>query len=647
MGQSSAALWLEKNWTKAQILEAYLNLVSFRGEQVGVAAMSVALFDKIPAGLNAEDAALAAVLIRAPNVTPDKAAQRACMLLPTMKLTGITPTESCSRIRVRAQSILARTQGNDPEAMHLAPHFSQRLLVKQNKLCQPSKQTVRFTCMAGRSITSTLDAKLQRYATTVLRRHLLALASRNVKDGAIVVLDNQSGDILAWVGSSGSALSDASEVDIVSAERQAGSILKPFLYQLAIQGRWVTAASLLEDSPLDLQTASGIYAPENYAKDSKGLISVRTALAASLNIPAVRVLEIVSPQRLRDRLVDLGMSSLVHNGEHYGYSLALGGADVRLIDIANAYRVLANQGLYSPPRWTMNAIRNIPIRKLDAASSFIINDILSDRTARARTFGFESALSTAYWSAVKTGTSKDMRDNWAVGFSKQYTVAVWVGNAGGEPMWDVSGMHGAAPVWESVLNYLQQYHISQPPLPPAGVVRRQVRYDNMVEATRQEWFLSGTQRERIIAHVHNDQLLKPLSIASPLDGSIYALDPDIPQANQRMLWRIQGAHHYSKKKCVKTKYFQETYLLEKKRKRNDQKEKLNERASCTSTSLQWWLNGKYIGTGEMFYWFPWPGQYQLELRGANGQSVQRISFSVRGASVSSAKSNFVSGSIQR
>lgn len=640
MGQGSVALWLERNWTKAQILEAYLNLVSFRGEQVGVAAISVALFDKIPSGLNAEDAALAAVLIRAPNANPNKVAQRACGLLSTMELMGTTSTESCSRIRIRIHNILARKYGDDPEAVHWAPHFAQKLIERQSKLCQSFKQK-NSHCMTGMRIASTLDARLQRYAMTTLRRHLLALSTRNVKDGAVIVLDNHSGDILAWVGSSGSALSDAPEVDIVSAKRQAGSILKPFLYQLAIQGRWLTAASLLNDSSLDLQTTSGIYAPENYAKDNKGLISVRTALAASLNIPAVRVLEIVSSQRLRDRLVDLGISSLTHDSEYYGYSLALGAADVRLIEVTNAYRVLANQGLYSAPRWTMNEIRNVPIRKLDAASSFIVNDILSDRIARARTFGLESALSTPYWSVVKTGTSKDMRDNWAIGFSRQYTVGVWVGNAGGEPMWDVSGMHGAAPIWQSVLSYLQQHRTSQAPLPPANVVRRQIYYDNMIEATRQEWFLLGTQRERIIAYTQNHQQIKnlmPPNIASPLNGSIYAIDPDIPQSNQRMLWRVQDACHHIEIKHAKINRIQEISILEKQAKENHQIKKL----SCISRSLQWWLNGKLIGKGEIFYWLPWPGQHQLELRDVNGTFIQKVSFSVRGAFIQKTVENKVS-----
>ncbi|MEN6079870.1 penicillin-binding transpeptidase domain-containing protein, partial [Chromobacterium piscinae] len=445
---------------------------------------------------------------------------------------------------------------------------------------------------AGSRVASTLDLPLQRFAAAALRRHLSALSQRNVQDGALVVLDNQSGDILAWVGSSGRGLSNAAQVDGVTALRQAGSTLKPFLYQQALEKHYLTAASLLDDSPLDLQTGSGLYAPQNYSKDFKGLVPVRTALASSLNIPAVRTIEMVTPNAARDRLVKLGFSTLTEDGDYYGYSLALGAADIRLLDLANAYRTLANQGLASPPRWTLADAKPKPERLLDPASSFIIADILSDRTARALTFGLESALSTRYWSAVKTGTSKDMRDNWAVGFSRRFTVAAWVGNASGEPMWDVSGMHGAAPVWQAVLDRAQQSAAPlPPPAPPAGLVHQRVRYQGDVAAPRTEWFLAGTQRALIVPQKGSVADLAP-GIAAPVDGSIFALDPDIPPANQRMVLRARGV-----------------------------------------AKPQWWLDGKRLGAGAELAWFPWPGRHRLELRGGDGKVVQAVKFEVRGASL--------------
>ncbi|MBA4708913.1 penicillin-binding protein 1C [Aquitalea magnusonii] len=572
VGQSWSAAWLEQHWSKAEILEAYLNLVAFRGELVGLSALSSTLFGKLPSGLNQEESAITVALIRAPNAPAEKVSARACQLLHELGQPA-----RCDVVAIHTSQALARSRAANPQAEQDAPHFTRKLLQRQ-----PMAQ--------GGVVRSTLDQTLQRYATSVLRRQLAALAQRNVQDGALVVLDNTSGDILAWVGSSGAALSSAAEVDGVTALRQAGSTLKPFLYQLALQRHYLTAASLLNDSPLDLQTGSGLYAPQNYAKDFKGLVSARTALAASLNVPAVRVIEMVGPQALRDRLTQLGLSSLQQDGEYYGYSLALGAADIRLLELANAYRTLANQGRASALRWTMADPPPRWQRQLDAASSFIIADILADRTARARTFGLDSVLSTRYWSAVKTGTSKDMRDNWAVGFSRQFTVASWVGNSNGEPMWDVSGMHGAAPIWMAVLDKAQSAAgPSLPPSAPAGVVRQLVRYRGGEEAERQEWFLAGSQRS-LIESADSKATTQSPGIVSPLDGSIFAIDPDIPPANQRLLLRARGV-----------------------------------------VAAQWWLDGKLLGKGAVLRWFPWPGRHRLELRDGKGGKVEAVGFEVRGA----------------
>ncbi|OWY38711.1 penicillin-binding protein 1C [Xenophilus sp. AP218F] len=574
MGQTWSASYLERHWTKAQILEAYLNLVGFKGELVGLSALSSTLFGKLPAGMDLEESAIAVALVRAPNAAPERVAARACRILQDMR-----QPRNCQALTARTYQALARSRAANPLAENFAPHFALKLRQRQ-------------TLAAGSRVRSTLDLPLQRFAASLLRRQLAALSQRNVQDGALIVLDNASGDILAWVGSSGQGLSSAAEVDGVTALRQAGSTLKPFLYQLALEKHYLTAASLLDDSPLDLQTGAGLYAPQNYAKDFKGLVSARTALASSLNVPAVRAIEMVGPGALRDRLARLGFSSLNQDGDYYGYSLALGSADIRLYDLANAYRTLANQGMASPARWTLGEARVPAQRQLNAASSFIIADILSDRAARARTFGLESALATRYWSAVKTGTSKDMRDNWAVGFSRRFTVAVWVGNASGEPMWDVSGMHGAAPVWQALLDRAQQgAPASLPPPAPAGLVRQTVRYSGNAEAPRQEWFLAGTQRALIVAE-RGGQAAQTPGIASPVDGSVFALDPDIPPANQRLALRARGV-----------------------------------------SKPQWWLDGKRLGGGATLAWFPWPGKHQLELRDGQGKLVDKVRLEVRGASL--------------
>jgi penicillin-binding protein 1C len=558
---------LEAHWRKDEILEAYLNLLPFRGELVGVAAMSAALFDKHPSGLDAVEAAVAAALVRAPNAPADAVVRRACAVLRAQDMAAACaelPGLAAARLGRRAPTRYAPIEA-------LAPHLAQRLLARP-----------------GEAVKTTLDADVQRLANAVLRRHLAALAARNVEDGAVVVLDNASGDVLAWVGSSGARLSDAHEVDAVLALRQAGSTLKPFLYGLALERRLLTAASLLLDAPVKLESGAALYMPQNYDRSFKGPVSVRTALASSLNVPAVRTAMLVTPERLAGVLRAFGLSTLVESADYYGYSLALGSADVTLLELANAYRALANGGRVAPIRLRADDPRVQPVPVLDARAAFVIGDILSDRDARARTFGFDNAMATRFWSAVKTGTSKDMRDNWCVGFSDRFTVGVWVGNASGAPMHNVSGMHGAAPVWLDLITALHAEAPSRAPRAPAGLVRAAVRFADGIEAPREEWFIAGTERSRVALA---DPAYDTPHIVAPVDGAILALDPDIPAAHQRIVWTAAGG----------------------------------------ADDLSWRLNGQPMGRGAQLDWRPRSGRQRIELvEGA--RVVDHAMIEVRGGS---------------
>ncbi|HZG22522.1 MAG TPA: penicillin-binding protein 1C [Herbaspirillum sp.] len=601
VSQAWIAQSLERSWRKDQILEAYLNLVSFRGELAGVHALSRVMFGKHPSGLDQGEAAIAVALIRAPNATPRRVAERACAIL---KEQGAA--EQCNGMDGRTELVLARAAAKrdlpgTSDAPQLAPHLARKLLNTP-----------------GQQVRSTLDAPLQRFASQALRHQLAGLAERNIEDGAIIVIDNATGEVLAWVGSSGT-LSAAANVDGVVAQRQGGSTLKPFLYELAIERKWLTAASLLDDSPVNLATSAGLYIPQNYDKQYKGLVSLRTSLGSSLNIPAVRTLVMVTPERFFRRLQALGFN-LRESGDYYGYSLALGSADVTLANLANAYRALANQGRYSPLRTRLDDARTAPrpVPVMDADAAYIIGDILSDRSARARTFGLENALSTRIWTAVKTGTSKDMRDNWCVGYSSRYTVGVWVGNASGAPMWDVSGVTGAAPVWQEVMQYLHERGRdgsrdarSGPPQKPAGVQARAIRYEQDLEAARTEYFLPGTAQSEIrIAHARE---IRP-AISYPTAGMLVALDPDIPPARQRIRFRAQGAPAGSR------------WVLDGKLMPEAVMEAGRVRAQQVAMAS--------AGTGEEelgFDWMPWPGRHMLVLQDRGGRQLDSVRFEVRGA----------------
>jgi len=591
LAQTLAAQQLERDWRKDQILEAYLNEVPFRGELVGIDALSRTLFGKAAQGLDAREAALAAALVRAPNAKPAAVAQRACELMRAMQA-GADPQADCAAIDMFASAALQRRGFEASEG--IAPHLARRVL----KEAAPR----------GDSVRTTLRAPLQRFALASLQRHLRELHGRHVEDGALVVLDNASGEVLAWVGSSGT-LSRAAEVDGVLAQRQPGSTLKPFLYAEAIAERRLTAASLLDDSSAQINTAGGLYIPQNYDHQFKGHVSVRTALAASLNVPAVRTLVMVSPDAFARQLDAAGLK-LAQGGDYYGYSLALGSAEVSLLGLTNAYRTLANGGRFGTTRdlaatanangtatATATATRSgaapsttpAPQAKpaIDPAAAFIVGDILSDPNARARTFGLDSVLATRFWTAVKTGTSKDMRDNWAVGWSQRYTVGVWVGNASGAPMWDVSGTSGAAPVWAEVMGFLHAREASLAPSPPAGLVQARVSFGDGLEAARGEWFIEGTSQP--LFALSPDPAAAPARISAPSDGTILALDPDIPPKRQRV------------------------------------------RFEATGRDLQWRIDGKPYARGNSAQWLPWPGRHVVELVDARGLVLDQVRLEVRGA----------------
>ena len=508
--QMRAARALESDWSKDQILEAYLNLAGFRGESQGVGAAALTLFGKTPDALGPADAALLAALLPDPQADGMAVARRACAVLR-----GGGP---CAGLTQAAGAMLspARRLTLDPG---LAPHLARRLLREP-----------------GLKVTTTIDARTQMIAATALRRQLQGLGSARARDGAVVVVDNESGDVLAYVGGVGGG-STAAAVDGANAYRQAGSTLKPFLYAMAIEKGYLTPASILDDSPVQLDTSSGLYVPQNYDRAFKGPVSVRSALAGSLNVPAVRTLLLAGVDRFRDRLWDSGYRGLTEDGQYYGFSLALGSAEVTLPEQAAAFRMLAEGGRYAPLRIRADDPHVAARPVTSGQAAWIVADMLADANVRAQTFGLDSALRLPFWAAVKTGTSKAMRDNWCIGFTDRFTVAVWIGNLEGDPMRAVSGTSGAAPVWRDVMRALHADRPSRAPPMPAGVVAQAVRFADGIEPSRRDYFLKGT--EQAVQMAAPAAARRP-RIVNPAAGAVYALDPDIPADRQRIAIRVAG-----------------------------------------------------------------------------------------------------------
>jgi penicillin-binding protein 1C len=563
LGQARLAQALEARWTKEQILEAYLNLLHFRGELQGVGAAAHVLAGKVPSGLSLPESLVIAALLPEPNGTPERIAARACSRARVAQI-----ALDCDELHSTASMLFGNGVDRRP-VPQLSPQLANTML-----------------STPGQRLRTTLDASVQRLALDTLRRQLAGLADRNVRDGAVLVADNETGDVLAYVGSAGPH-SRSRQVDGVRALRQAGSTLKPFLYGLALERGYLTAASLLKDSPLYLDTASGAYIPQSYDKDFKGLVSVRTALGNSLNIPAVRALVLVGVEPFRDRLQALGYEQIKESGDYYGYSLALGSAEVTLWEQAQAYRALANGGQWSPLRLRADASAGAAATSLPPAVSFIISDILSDPAARALTFGADNYLNTPFWSAAKTGTSKDIRDNWCVGFSSQYTVAVWVGNFEGDSMHDVSGVSGAAPVWRELIGALHSNVASAAPQPPQGVVAAAASFTPAVEPRRREWFLAEQQSAEAVTIARATEAAR---IVSPANGMVIAIDPDIPSAHQKLPIGTQG----------------------------------------TTAQMRLKLNGQLLAAADRItLWTPQAGAHRLELEDGSGRLLDRILFTVR------------------
>ncbi len=556
---------LERRWSKAEILEAYLNLVSYRGEVQGITAAASVLFGKAPHGITDTEAIMLAALLRGPNAKPAIVARRAWAL--QQRHGGAATLEDITASVERAFG----TSAGGGSRVSLAPHVARRLL---------------RTADEPHAVRSTLDSRLQERATDSLRHHLMAVRTQRVSDGAVLVVENHTGEVLAYVAGSGD-LSSARHVDAIQARRQTGSLLKPFLYGLALDQKLLTPASLLEDAPLEVPVFGGLYRPRNYDEQFRGLVSVRTALAASLNIPAVRTLELLGTEAFVQQLQHLGLESASESGDYYGPSLALGSVDASLWELVQAYRALAEGGMWSPLRLIPGA-PDAPSRRrvYSEATAFLLSHMLSDRDSRSATFGLENPLATRFWSAVKTGTSKEMRDNWCIGYTGQYTVGVWVGNLSGEPMRNVSGVTGAAPIWGEIVAWLHRTTPSPPMASPAGVLARQVSFPDGIEPERNDWFLHGTEPYQPAARLAEGFP----QIRMPVPGEVIALDPDIPAAYQRVVFAGESV----------------------------------------SDEQHWWLDGQDLGPVKgPLLWEPMPGQHSLTLLDRQRRTLDTVRFEVR------------------
>lgn len=452
--EMALALRIEASLSKDEILEHYLNRVHFGPQLRGIESASRFYFDKPARELSLAEAAALASIPRGPSLYHPKRGyerlrRRQQRVLNRMARFGFISKEQAEM--ASREPLIIRESASGPDALH----FSYALLTNKlgPKLREPSQLS---------SVKTTLDAGLQREVEAHIRTTLENLKTANVTTAAAVVLENASGDILAYVGSHDPFdIENLGGNDGVLALRQPGSTLKPFVYGLAFEKLGMTPASLIPDIELYLGEGESIYRPRNYDGRFHGPVRARQALASSFNVPAVYLTQALGPDRLLERLHDLGFVSLDRGPTHYGAALALGDGEVRLIELANAFATLARGGLYRDVRGFIEAedregeplslTEGEAAQILDPLSTRLITDILSDKSARISGFGERNILELPFPVAVKTGTSKAYRDNLTIGYTRDITVAVWVGNFDGSPMQGVSGITGAGPLFHQVM----------------------------------------------------------------------------------------------------------------------------------------------------------------------------------------------------
>lgn len=536
--ESLIALQLETHRSKDEILELYLNEVYYGRGAYGIEAAARVYFGVSAANLDIARAAYLAGLPQLPTTyaTEDTAAGKARQeyVLRRMADDGVI---SAAQAAAASADSLKLLPGIEPA---LAPHFVAWVMEELEHL-QPG-----FASRHGLVIETTLDAGLQHEAERLARLHVENLRDREVSNAAVVVVEPGTGRVLAMVGSvAGDGAGGA--INMALTPRQPGSALKPLLYAAAFEQGY-TAASPLLDVPVSFPVAGGVYQPQNFDKRFHGVVTLRTALASSLNIPAVSMLDTIGAPAFLDMAHRFGLTTLT-DAERYGLSLALGGSAVRLLDLTTAYAAIGAAGSYAAP-FAITRVRaadgtvlyerpaTAPRQVISPAHAYILADILDDPDARVPGFGQVTPLELAFPAAAKTGTTTGFRDNWTLGSTAGFAVGVWVGNADNRPMREVSGVDGAGPIWRDVMAAAAMSRVPGWPARPANIVDVLTCAPTGLlpgpdcQQPQQELFVAGTEPlERETYYLR--QPGGGVAIAPPAAAAAWARDAGFQLASQR------------------------------------------------------------------------------------------------------------------
>lgn len=476
------SIQIERKFSKDEILQLYLNEAPYGGTAWGIAAASDKYFGKKVEELSMIEAAILAGLPQAPTsyspygTKPDAYKGRTLDVLRRMREDGYITKLKEEELIAELDAVEFKPQGQDIKAPHFVFYVREQLveLLGEGVIDQ-----------GGYVVTTTLDGELQESAQQIVADEIEKVEELKITNGAAMVIDPNSGEILAMVGSKDYFAEDYDgQVNVVMSLRQPGSAIKPVTYATAFANGYSPSTMLMDVSTKFPDGSGGFYEPKNYDGTFRGPVQLRFALGSSLNVPAVKLLALVGVDEMLRTAFDMGFDSLAptkENLQRFGLSVTLGGGEVRLFDLVRSYSVFANGGervepvsivrvekdgktIYEP-----KSARNK--RVLDEEVAFLVNHVLYDNNARLLTFGANSYLNMGGRSiAVKTGTTNDQRDNWTVGWSTNAVVGVWVGNNDNSPMTSVaSGVSGASPIWRQIMLKAWEMYGGDDFSPPSGV----------------------------------------------------------------------------------------------------------------------------------------------------------------------------------
>jgi penicillin-binding protein 1C len=645
---------LERRLSKKEILELYLNGIPYGNQIYGIEAASRTYFDRPATNLSLAQSAFLAAIPQAPalyepygNFGRTIARQR--QILEKMLKEGLID-KSAFQQALKEPIVLT------PLTMRFnAPHFCDMLSAIMRSMKQNNVSFLR----------STIDLELQREAEVLLKERVRALKDEGVSNGAIIVMDNNTGEILVMVGSADFWGADG-QVNAALSKRQPGSTLKPFTYALALE-KGFTAADIIPDIKTGIPSDNGDFTPQNYDRSFHGPVRLRQALACSYNVPAVRVLQQIGPELLLQRLRDAGFESLNRNIDYYGVGLTLGSGEVTLLELVRAYSSFARGGELMKEKFICEALdaQGNPIaiynddnrrRLLSPQVAYIITDILKDREARIPAFGQYGPLDLPFPCAAKTGTSKGFRDNWTIGYTPLYTVGIWVGNFDGSAMRKVSGITGAAPLFHDVMRLLHkkkprldfpqpQGLVEAPICPVSGVLPGRFCLNSMKEIFQPGKIPRRTCEIHRLAKVdiRNGQVASPRCPEGLTANRIFEVYPplyaewmehhhaEVPE--ESIISNPQRKEQKnSENPVVIFPKDGDIFRVDPILRRNYQVIHLKAIAPEEAKEVSWWIDGKLVGSAKSPFIQEWvlrDGEHSVQVSSGGKRYSDRIQFYVR------------------